>query len=171
VPGCHHGALGDQGMRHRGPVIQGRCRQRGRDGGQAGAVTQQQMHREVGLPGLGERRPVGGDRGLQVEQAAVDQAMGADRGQALGRRGDVDDGVAGPGAGPGGLGMTAHKSTTSRFSRVTATAAPTSPCAAKFSANASRTGRSLGSQRPAMATLTTRPLVYLAAVACTSATN
>src|SRR5512132_1017891 len=51
----------------------------------------------------------------------------------------------------------AHRSTTGWLSMVTATAAPTSPCAAKFSANASRTGRRRASQRPSMAPLTTRP--------------
>ena len=45
-------------------------------------MAQQQVHRELGLAGLGEFGPVGGDRGLQVEQPAVDQAVGADRGQA-----------------------------------------------------------------------------------------
>src|SRR5512132_551928 len=51
----------------------------------------------------------------------------------------------------------AHRSTTGWLSMVTATAAPTSPCRSKLSANASRTGRNRASQRPAMTPLTTSP--------------
>ena len=46
------------------------------------------------------------------------------------------------------------RSTTTSPSRITHTAAPTSPCAAKFATNASRTGANAGSQSPEIGTST-----------------
>jgi hypothetical protein len=61
--------------------------------GQAGGVVEEVLHEHALLAVLAELRPVGGDRRLRVELAAVDEHVPAQAGEPLGGGGDHDDGV------------------------------------------------------------------------------
>ena len=63
--------------------------------------------RNVLLSALGELRPVLGDRFVAIELALIDQAMRTGRGQGLGGRVNIDDGVALPRTGFGLIGVAA----------------------------------------------------------------
>ena len=64
--------------------------------GQPGRVVEQVANRQLRLARGRELGPVLGDGGVDVEPSLLDQAMGAERGQALGRREDIDQRVAVP---------------------------------------------------------------------------
>ena len=78
------GGLRLEGADHRIPgerLLEG---ERGVDVGQAGLVAEQPAHRDVRLAGGLELGPVGGDRRVDVELAALGQEVGARRRGALG---------------------------------------------------------------------------------------
>jgi hypothetical protein len=89
------------------PVVEALLRQRLPDRREARFVTEEPTDRDLGLPGLGELGPVARDGGIEIEATLLDEAVGADRRQALGRRVGVDEGVALPFAGAGGVGEAA----------------------------------------------------------------
>ena len=88
--------LGGQQGGHLVPVVPVLLDDRLPDRGQPGRVVEQVAHRHVLLAACGELGPVLGDGRVDIEQALLDQAMGAERGQTLGRREDVDQRVAVP---------------------------------------------------------------------------
>jgi len=70
-------------------------------------VPEQFPHLDPVLAGLGELRPVAGDRRVEVKLAAIGQDQRAQRGHRLGRGEDVDDRVLLPRLGRGAIPVSA----------------------------------------------------------------
>ena len=84
--------VGERG-RHRRPVVEGLARQRLADPRQPRGVAEEVARRDRLLAVRGELGPVARDRRVDVELAAIDQHVRAQRGDRLGGREDVDDRV------------------------------------------------------------------------------
>ena len=78
----------------------------GANRGHPGLVTEQIFDGDITLAGGGELGPILGDGGLEIELALVGEAMGTEGAEALGGGPYVDERVAIPGLGAGGVGVT-----------------------------------------------------------------
>ena len=78
----------------------------GANRGHASFVAEQILDGDIALAGSGELGPILGDRGLEIKLALIGEAMGTEGAEALGGGPYVDEGVAIPGLGAGGVGVT-----------------------------------------------------------------
>jgi hypothetical protein len=107
--GRPEGRLGGEKARHLLPVVEVLVADRFLPPRQSRSVAHQVADLDVRLAVGGELRPVAGDRGVEIELAAISQNESAKRRHRLGRRIDVDDHILLPGSALRGVGKAAPK--------------------------------------------------------------